>query len=405
MKIGIVGQGYVGLPLALAFVNAGYTVVGFDIDEKKIESLSKGVSHVDDISALSLESTLATGRYVPTAAKDALKSVDVAIICVPTPLGTNGDPDLSFLESASDLLGRALNSTTLIINESTSYPGTLRKLIFNRVNLASERKVEHLFAVAPERVDPGNKNFTIKNTPRIISGLTQKSIELAHKLYSDICDEVIKVNSPEIAESAKLFENTFRQVNIALVNEFAMIMNKMGIPVREVIKAAESKPYGFMSFTPGIGVGGHCIPVDPTYLSYAALESGTQAKFIQLANEINREMPALIVNYLQNRIQDCLENKRILIVGIAYKANVADVRESPSIEILKELRHRGAIVSWNDSVVNSWQNELSHEIKKGEFDVALILVNHSNLNVQKVISSATLVLDTTGTLLEIEQLI
>ena len=405
MKIGIVGQGYVGLPLALAFVNAGYTVVGFDIDEKKIESLSKGVSHVDDISALSLESTLATGRYVPTAAKDALKSVDVAIICVPTPLGTNGEPDLSFLESASDLLGRALNSTTLIINESTSYPGTLRKLIFNRVNLASERKVEHLFAVAPERVDPGNKNFTIKNTPRIISGLTQKSIELAHKLYSDICDEVIKVNSPEIAESAKLFENTFRQVNIALVNEFAMIMNKMGIPVREVIKAAESKPYGFMSFTPGIGVGGHCIPVDPTYLSYAALESGTQAKFIQLANEINREMPALIVNYLQNRIQDCLENKRILIVGIAYKANVADVRESPSIEILKELRHRGAIVSWNDSVVNSWQNELSHEIKKGEFDVALILVNHSNLNVQKVISSATLVLDTTGTLLEIEQLI
>ena len=405
MKIGIVGQGYVGLPLALAFVNAGYTVVGFDIDEKKIESLSKGVSHVDDISALSLESTLATGRYVPTAAKDALKSVDVAIICVPTPLGTNGEPDLSFLESASDLLGRALNSTTLIINESTSYPGTLRKLIFNRVNLASERKVEHLFAVAPERVDPGNKNFTIKNTPRIISVLTQKSIELAHKLYSDICDEVIKVNSPEIAESAKLFENTFRQVNIALVNEFAMIMNKMGIPVREVIKAAESKPYGFMSFTPGIGVGGHCIPVDPTYLSYAALESGTQAKFIQLANEINREMPALIVNYLQNRIQDCLENKRILIVGIAYKANVADVRESPSIEILKELRHRGAIVSWNDSVVNSWQNELSHEIKKGEFDVALILVNHSNLNVQKVISSATLVLDTTGTLLEIEQLI
>ena len=379
--------------------------MGFDIDEKKIESLSKGVSHVDDISALSLESTLATGRYVPTAAKDALKSVDVAIICVPTPLGTNGEPDLSFLESASDLLGRALNSTTLIINESTSYPGTLRKLIFNRVNLASERKVEHLFAVAPERVDPGNKNFTIKNTPRIISGLTQKSIELAHKLYSDICDEVIKVNSPEIAESAKLFENTFRQVNIALVNEFAMIMNKMGIPVREVIKAAESKPYGFMSFTPGIGVGGHCIPVDPTYLSYAALESGTQAKFIQLANEINREMPALIVNYLQNRIQDCLENKRILIVGIAYKANVADVRESPSIEILKELRHRGAIVSWNDSVVNSWQNELSHEIKKGEFDVALILVNHSNLNVQKVISSATLVLDTTGTLLEIEQLI
>ena len=383
MKIGIVGQGYVGLPLALAFVNAGYTVVGFDIDEKKIESLSKGVSHVDDISALSLESTLATGRYVPTAAKDALKSVDVAIICVPTPLGTNGEPDLSFLESASDLLGRALNSTTLIINESTSYPGTLRKLIFNRVNLASERKVEHLFAVAPERVDPGNKNFTIKNTPRIISGLTQKSIELAHKLYSDICDEVIKVNSPEIAESAKLFENTFRQVNIALVNEFAMIMNKMGIPVREVIKAAESKPYGFMSFTPGIGVGGHCIPVDPTYLSYAALESGTQAKFIQLANEINREMPALIVNYLQNRIQDCLENKRILIVGIAYKANVADVRESPSIEILKELRHRGAIVSWNDSVVNSWQNELSHEIKKGEFDVALILVNHSNLNKAK----------------------
>ena len=192
MKIGIVGQGYVGLPLALAFVNAGYTVVGFDIDEKKIESLSKGVSHVDDISALSLESTLATGRYVPTAAKDALKSVDVAIICVPTPLGTNGEPDLSFLESASDLLGRALNSTTLIINESTSYPGTLRKLIFNRVNLASERKVEHLFAVAPERVDPGNKNFTIKNTPRIISGLTQKSIELAHKLYSDICDEVSK---------------------------------------------------------------------------------------------------------------------------------------------------------------------------------------------------------------------
>ena len=283
MKIGIVGQGYVGLPLAMAFCDAGIQVVGFDLDVEKTNSLNNGISHVEDISNESLKKSIASGHYKATSDAKELATITVAIIAVPTPLDADRNPDLKYLMSASEILGKNLQSQTLIINESTSYPGTLRNLIAETVTKASSKDLKHYLAISPERVDPGNQKWSIRTTPRIYAGLTAESSKLTRNVYSLICDNLIEVSSPEVAEAAKLFENTFRQVNIALVNELALIMRAMDVSVNEVIEAASSKPYGFMKFLPSVGVGGHCIPVDPTYLAYVAKKSGVEPRFIELA--------------------------------------------------------------------------------------------------------------------------
>jgi UDP-N-acetyl-D-glucosamine dehydrogenase len=280
-------------------------------------------------------------NYRATSNPSDFAESDIAIIAVPTPLNSKREPDVSFVESASEILGKHLFKGALIINESTSYPGTLRSIIVPAVEKYSPSGVKHEFAISPERVDPGNKNWKIKNTPRLYAGLTPEAAKQTKDFYSTFCDTIIELSSPETAEAAKLFENTFRQVNIALVNEFSLICHKLGINVHEVLDGAATKPYGFMKFSPGIGVGGHCIPVDPTFLSFAANKAGAEAKFIDLANEVNFEMPKKIIEELSDRRNDKIEGKTILIVGISYKSNIADIRESPTLRLIEELRSKG----------------------------------------------------------------
>jgi UDP-N-acetyl-D-glucosamine dehydrogenase len=283
-----------------------------------------------------------------------------------------------------------------VINESTSFPGTLRKYIKPAIENYSSSKVEHLYAISPERVDPGRGDFNQKNTPRLFAGLTTEASEMTRDFYSKFCDQLIEVSSPEVAEAAKLFENTFRQVNIALVNEFAQIAHSLGISVYETLEAANTKPYGFMKFTPSAGVGGHCIPVDPTYLAAVAEEHGAPATFIRRANEVNLEMSKYVVDRVQAANGGSLQGKNVLIVGVAYKPNVADVRETPAELVIEHLRERGAVVSWHDDVVGSWKSESSRAL--GGADISIVVTMHDSVKAADVIASAPYVFDTTGKL-------
>jgi UDP-N-acetyl-D-glucosamine dehydrogenase len=398
MKIGIVGQGYVGLPLAMAFCDAGVEVIGFDLDVEKTNSLNNGISHVEDISNESLKKSIASGHYKATSDPKELATITVAIIAVPTPLDEDRNPDLKYLISASEILGKNLKSQTLIINESTSYPGTLRNLISETVAKASSKDLNHHFAISPERVDPGNQKWSIRTTPRIYAGLTAESSKLTRDVYSLICDDLIEVSSPEVAEAAKLFENTFRQVNIALVNELALIMRAMDVSVNEVIEAASSKPYGFMKFLPSIGVGGHCIPVDPTYLAYVAKKSGVEPRFIELANSVNLQMPKKIIQRIKSENGGKLTGKKVLVCGISYKANISDTRESPSEILIENLRAEGALVSWHDPLVKGWNGENSVALETEAFDITVVAVLHDEMNRNLISSSSNYVFDCTGKL-------
>ena len=297
MKIVVIGQGYVGLPIAMHAAKAGYEVVGFDLNSELVSDLNSGKSHIEDISSTELSAIIQLSKYRATENPEDINRAEIAVIAVPTPLNKNREPDLSFIESACEILSKHLTNSALIINESTSYPGTLRNLIAKKVDEKSS--FSHRFAISPERVDPGNKDWGIENTPRLFAGLTREAAVETQIFYANFCNNLIEVSSPEVAEAAKLFENSFRQVNIALVNELALISRTLGISVREVLEAADSKPYGFMKFNPGLGVGGHCIPVDPTYLAFVAKKGGTPAAFIELANSVNLEMPTKIVERIK----------------------------------------------------------------------------------------------------------
>jgi len=396
MKIGIVGQGYVGLPLAMAFCDAGIQVIGFDVDVDKTIALNNGISHVEDISSEVLKKSIASGNYKATSEPTDLATITVAIIAVPTPLDTDRNPDLKYLISASEILGKNLESQTLIINESTSYPGTLRNLIAEIVAKSSSKDLKHYFAISPERVDPGNKKWSIRTTPRIYAGLTAESSKLTRDVYALICDDLIEVSSPEVAEAAKLFENTFRQVNIALVNELALIMRAMDVSVNEVIDAASSKPYGFMKFLPSIGVGGHCIPVDPTYLAYVAKKSGVEPRFIELANSVNLQMPKKIIQRIKSENGGSLAGKKILVCGVAYKSNISDTRESPSEILIANLQKEGAKVSWYDPLVVSWNSENSTLPEPKNFDITIIAVLHDAMSKKVISESSDYIFDCTG---------
>ena len=396
MKVVIVGQGYVGLPLAMAICSAGHEVIGFDSNSVLAANLNSGISHIEDIESSVLSKWISLGKYSATANPTDFSDSKIAIIAVPTPLNQNREPDLKYVVSASEILGKHLTSETLIINESTSYPGTLRNVIAPTVLKNSKQGLSHLFAISPERVDPGNKDWKIANTPRIIAGLTDKASKSAKDFYSGFCSELIEVSSPEVAESAKLFENTFRQVNIALVNELALITRGIGISVNEVIDAAATKPYGFMKFNPSIGVGGHCIPVDPSYLAHTAKSIGVEPRFIELANEVNLQMPREIVKRIKAENGGVLKGKKVLVCGVAYKPNVADTRESPSAILVEELEKEGATISWYDPLVSTWRGTNSVQLSNATYDVTIVAVLHDCMDKVKIASTSKYLFDCTG---------
>jgi UDP-N-acetyl-D-glucosamine dehydrogenase len=393
MKVAIIGQGYVGLTIS-AFAGEFFEVVGFDNNPNIVDQLNKGISHIEGVEGSTLQNWIKAGRYVATFNGKDIADADLVVIAVPTPLTMQREPDLDFIDAACKTIGENVSKPVLVINESTSFPGTLRNYIKPAVEKYSNSPVEHMYAISPERVDPGRGDFNQKNTPRLYAGLTAEASAKTREFYSKFCDELVEVSSPEVAEAAKLFENTFRQVNIALVNEFAQIAHSLGISVYETLDAANTKPYGFMKFTPSAGVGGHCIPVDPTYLADVAEEHGVPATFIRRANEVNLEMSEYIVNRVQADNDGSLRGKSVLVVGVAYKPNVADVRETAAELVIEHLRQRGAVVSWHDDVVGSWIGESSAPLSGA--DIALVVTKHDDVKVQDILASAPYVFDTTG---------
>lgn len=393
MKVAIIGQGYVGLTISL-FAGKSFKVVGFDSNERVVEQLNAGTSHIEGVESKYLVKLIKSGMYQATANGSEIADAEIVIIAVPTPLTKDRKPDLAFIDAACKTIGENVKNPVLVINESTSFPGTLRNYIKPAVEKYSNSVVEHLYAISPERVDPGRGDFNQQNTPRLYSGLTPEASEKTRAFYSKFCDNLVAVSSPEVAEAAKLFENTFRQVNIALVNEFAQIAHSLGISVYETLDAANTKPYGFMKFTPSAGVGGHCIPVDPTYLAAVAEEHGAPATFIRRANEVNLEMSKYVVDRVQADNGGTLAGKSVLVVGVAYKPNVADVRETAAELVVQHLRARGAVVAWHDEVVGVWNGEESSPLLGA--DITVVVTKHDDVNEQKILASAPYVFDTTG---------
>jgi UDP-N-acetyl-D-glucosamine dehydrogenase len=340
----------------------------------------------DVISSLKIN-----GHFKGTTNASSIGDTEVIVIAVPTPLDSARKPDLSAVHAACKTIIENIKKPVLVINESTSYPGTLRNEIASVIERASG--LGHMYASSPERVDPGNEKWTQKNTPRLLAGLTPEATAMARKFYASFCDEIIEVSTPEVAEAAKLFENTFRQVNIALVNEFAQISDALNIPTREVLDAAATKTFGFMSFQPGPGVGGHCIPVDPSYLAYVAEKVGVPAEFIKRANQVNLGMPAYVVSQVAKNV-GALKGKNVVVIGVSYKANVSDTREAPAALVIEELKRQGAEVSWHDPVVGTWNGQKSSELKG--FDIAIVVTKHDVVSEAEIKASAPYVFDCTG---------
>ena len=389
MRVSIIGQGYVGLPLAMAVAQAGHEVVGIDLDQSLIEKLKVGKSPIADVTDDQITSAIKTGRYSLTNNFGAVETSDVVVICVPTPLDSVNKPDFSFLIRALNSIVDHLQANALIINESTISPGTTRGLIKETLDKAG---IPYELAYSPERIDPANKKWTVTNTPKLVAGLTPAATERAAAFYKTFVDSVTIGSSPEVIETAKLLENSFRLVNISFVNEIAQFCAAMGIDVREVVDAAATKPYGFMPFYPGAGVGGHCIPVDPSYLVAKAQEMGVPTRFIDLANDLNQSLPSYFTG-VASGILGGLKGKKILVVGIAYKPEVADVRETPAEGLIRQLRAKGADVKWHDELVQEWNGEKSVGLSSN-FDLAILVNPHSNTNLSAL--ESTRVLNTRG---------
>jgi UDP-N-acetyl-D-glucosamine dehydrogenase len=396
MKVSIIGQGYVGLTIA-AYASKQFEVIGFDLSEKLVDQLNLGISHIEGIESALLADRVKSGSYRATVKGGDIDGSEIIVIAVPTPLTSDREPDLSFIDAACKTIGLNVSNPALIVNESTSFPGTLRNFIKPKIEGYAKFSLEHEYAISPERVDPGRTDFNQKNTPRLYAGLSPEASERTREFYAQFCDELIQVSSPEVAEAAKLFENTFRQVNIALVNEFAQIAHVLGINVYEVLNAAATKPYGFMKFLPSAGVGGHCIPVDPTYLANAAETHGAPATFIRRANELNLEMSKYVVDRVAADHGGSLNGKNVLVVGVAYKADVADVRETAAARVIMHLRNSGALVSWHDELVGTWNGEKSTPL--GGADICIVVTKHSSVKADSIMKSAPYVFDGTGTVM------
>lgn len=392
--VAIVGQGYVGLPLAMAAVTAGWVVLGIDSNLEKVAKLNQGISPVEDVDEGELSRSISTNSY--TATHDFAKVSDAAIVilCVPTPLDENRNPDTRLLENAAAAVGVNLSSHTLVVSESTSYPGTLTNLIIPTIEGLLAPGVSKIkYAVAPERVNPGDQLWNQSNTPRLIGAADQDARILAEEFYGSVCHEVIFVEKPEIAEAAKLLENTFRLVNIGLANEFARICRAGGIDVHQVISAASTKPYGFMPFYPGVGVGGHCIPVDPRYLSWWAQQNGEVAKIVEISDIVNLETPKRIAAFALTIVEK--KSPRILILGVAYKPGVADTRETPVRDLYQQLKITGAEVRWHDPLVQTWEGTTGTPLD-WDCDLIVIATKQEMIDFNVVLTSSATILDCTN---------
>ena len=379
----IIGLGYVGLPLAVAAAHEDYTVHGIDINEEKIAQLGNGISIIEDISSADI-SKLINKKFLSVSSDYSIvRDCQVILICVPTPLSQAQQPDLSYVVDAVKSVARYLSKGTLVILESTVEPGTTRNILIPLLEKVSglERGEFHV-AFSPERIDPANKIWGVRNTPKLVAGLSDESCERAIKFYAKFIDQVTRCASVEVAETAKLLENSFRLVNISFINELSIFCQKLGIDVNDVIKAASTKPYGFMPFYPSIGVGGHCIPVDPLYLANKAREIGAPTRFIELADQINQEMPGYFVGRAEEKIGG-LKSRKILVIGVSYKPNVADVRETPVEALILGLKNKGAEVFWHDDLVKEWNGEKSVALSN-EYDLAIIATPHTYLDLTKL---------------------
>jgi len=396
--LAIIGQGYVGLPLAMAAVEAGWTVIGIDNYEAKVARINSGKSTVEDISDIQLQTALSSGAYKASTDFSSVAKASVITICVPTPLDEKREPDLSFLQSAATAIAPFISNETLVVSESTSYPGTLRDIIVPIVDsLTPKDTTKVYFASAPERVNPGDSVWNQKNTPRLVGAIDEESQKRALAFYESICDAAVSVSTPEVAEAAKLLENTFRLVNIALVNEFAQLCVAGGINVHEVINAASSKPYGFMPFRPGVGVGGHCIPVDPLYLTWWARQNGERATFVESADSVNHAMPKYIAERALSMVIGNIKNLKVLILGVAYKPGVGDVRETPVSELRHHLMARGAEVAWHDPLVQAWEDSNPVDLD-WDCDVAILAIKQPGMNLEQLINRGVQILDCTNSL-------
>ncbi len=408
VRVGVVGQGYVGLPLGLVFSEAGFNVVGFDVDPVKVQAIARGESFIKHIGPERVAAAVKSGRYQATVDLDRLAECDAIIICVPTPLGRHREPDNSYIHSTAKEIARRLRRGQLVILESTTYPGTTDEEVRPILETSGLRCSEDfLLAFSPEREDPGRKNFTTKTIPKVVGGVDPRSTEVAAALYGAGLSQVVRVSSARVAESTKLLENVFRSVNIALVNELKMIFDRMGIDVWEVIRAAETKPFGFMAFYPGPGLGGHCIPLDPFYLSWKAAEHGEWARFIELAGEINTRMPRWVVDKTARALNDdgkALKGSRILVLGLSYKANIDDDRESPSYEIIELLQEAGARVDYCDPQFPVARKGRRHALEMrsqpctaeafGSYDAIVVSTAHDAFKDRGLYAKAKLVVDT-----------
>jgi UDP-N-acetyl-D-glucosamine dehydrogenase len=408
LKVGIVGLGYVGLPLAVAFAEEGDQVIGFDLDPAKVESLNRGESYIEDVSSQEL-SRLGT-LIEATAEPGDLASCEAVIICVPTPLTGSREPDLSYLEDAARMLAGILRQGQVVILESTTYPGTTRDLLAGALESSGLKAgTDFHLAFSPERIDPGRTDYTVKTTPKLVGGLTPESTEAAKAVYERICDRVIPLSGPEAAELAKLLENIFRSVNIALVNELAQLCDRLGVDVWEVIDAAATKPFGFMRFEPGPGMGGHCLPVDPFYLAFKAREHDFYPEFIELAGKINQSQPLFCVNRVERVLNDNgkpVNGTRILILGVSYKAAVGDVRESPAIKIIRLLGELGADLSYHDphvpELAESGLKNADLDDALEAADLAVIVTAHPEFDIPAIVGKSSLMLDLRGVTREID---
>ena len=405
-KIGVIGLGYVGLPLAIEFVNAGYEVIGIDINNSKVDSINSGKNYIKDVSDEVLNNAVKKDQLRATSNFSVVKELDAISICVPTPLNKEKTPDISFIVSVMERIKEYIHEEMIIILESTTYPGSTRELILPYVEtdkLILGKNINLCFS--PERIDPGNEHYNTHNTPKIIGGITENCSNIGKNLYSKIINEVIIVNSPETAEMVKLLENTFRAINIGLANEVAIMCEKLGINAWEVIDAAATKPFGFMKFTPGPGLGGHCIPIDPYYLSWKLKTLDYDARFIKLAGEINTQMPKHVIDLISsslNTIQKSINGSKILIIGVSYKKDIDDYRESPALDVIDLLKRAGSNVMYYDPYVPSieYNNEkliglknLNEKLIKN-FDACAILTDHSNVDYKIISKNSKLIIDT-----------
>ena len=403
-RVGIIGLGYVGLPLAVEYARQGFMTTGFEVDAAKVKSLEKGVSYIPDIPTPAVRGLVHAGQLSATLDFGKLSQMDAVIICVPTPLRKSKDPDISYIVAALEKVHAGLKKGQLIVLESTTYPGTTREILLPRLEKKGFKAGKDFYlAFSPERVDPGNKKFTITNTPKIVGGITPECSRLAQLLYGAVVQRVVAVSSPECAEMVKLLENTFRAVNIGLVNEVALMCHRLKLDTWEVIDAAATKPFGFMPFYPGPGLGGHCIPLDPHYLSWKLKTLNFNARFIELAGEINSHMP----DYVVSRVADALNEKgksvkgaKILVLGVAYKRDIGDVRESPALDLMEHLGHKHALVSFHDPYVSRLSLggrvmksvPLTKAVLRGQ-DCVVIATDHSAFNIREIVQASPLVVD------------